>query len=221
MKKYQLPNESQMHARIGFETPMTKFTTDFYVPGKPQRNHPRSSVSAEFLNLPVPYCAHPGFPVPLIYIHAGQVLFSTAKWGIENLSLGTTETFREAERRTLECPGIIPASYVDLTVPGNSEEGSSVVRLLPRNDWGKLYLACVFRRDQMYRAESVSLLVCEPQPDVARHIGWQPLFMPISPIPENSNFDFILGRDDGGALQVPSRWSPVGIKVVGPAVAES
>jgi hypothetical protein len=97
--------------------------------------------------------------VPLIYIHAGQVLFSTAKWGIDSTSLGTTETFRKAARRTLDCPAMIPASYVDLAIPGNSEGEGSVVRLLPQNDRGKLYLACVFRRDQMYRADSVSLLI--------------------------------------------------------------
>jgi hypothetical protein len=126
-----------------------------------------------------------------------------ARWGIQERDLLKTYYFSKSEQRSVARAALIPASFVDIGAGGKNTEGEyERVRLRP--SWGdRLYLACIYHADQHNRADAVSLFVSRPGPDLVGHAAWQPVFVPISPIPELASFEFVSARDNQG-FQVPS-----------------
>jgi hypothetical protein len=193
MLSFELPRDQHLvTAGIGFENSLLDCSKAFISPGQTLVGHPRGKVSGNYKAFPVPNYASPGGTVPVIYWSSGFTRFEVVKWGIEDRSLRTVDYLRQVRlQSSIGFPAIIPASFVDIGPSEKPADGDSgAVRLRPRQG-EYLYIACAYRTDERSTAAAVSLLACEPGPDIKAYVNWQPILIPILDNLSLRNFDFI------------------------------
>jgi hypothetical protein len=182
-------DQNLVHVRIGFEKPL------------PCNNGPLNpDARRSYTDFEMPFCAVPGSIVPLVYVMCGYRRCEVTKWGIPHAT-GEIRYFKNAERRNLAYPCMIPASFIDLATseePGGDAE--RWVRLTPKN-CDHLFIGCHYVPDQYLNAESLALLIGKPAPNLVPFHNWQPLLI------DPNDSDFVMGRDYG-RIQVPRGSEP-------------
>ncbi len=207
---YDLPrDQARLHARIGFETPMMDVLKRFVTHGEAVIGRPRPSATPEFERFQVPTLIGPNSRVPVIFMRSGYVRFGLGAWSaIEGDD--QQHIFRQAQRRQIGCPGLVPASFIEMAVP--TDQRWQILRI--RRNREPLFIGCMIIPGHLGDPAHVLPLVRAAGPELAKYVEWEMLRIPIHRSPCEENFAFI-SRVDRGQLQIARGNGAVFVESVG------
>lgn len=174
--------------RIGLDCPPSDFLNSFKEPGKTLVGHPRVQSTREYENLSASGLFGPADEVPLVCARGGFLTFSKARWGFGDVDTPAFEPHRGLENRTYRPLGLIPASFVDLSIPGESDGAPAVLRV--RAARGNLFLAAFCRLDPKGEALAVVPFVERATDPISKYMDWQPKLVTMSAVTDLKNFEF-------------------------------